>query len=300
MSRVTPLNVVKVLAVFVTSFLVSLYLVLAIGIAAKNKKVMAEGAVYTGITLVAFVGNEREVAPFLWLLATAITVVRAFMLRDLWLPPKQPKVNNAGWASVTPQAYSPSVQGPRFAPPVQAPATVYAPPTVGASAPPARAQGYAPPVEVRSLAGGNVSDLSSALGWVSSTAKQNKHRMPAEAYVALLETCQTLDAIVDAEAREPSADARFEYELEAVVREYLPSLLRGYLAVPTNMTATRQPNGRTPDEELVEQIDLLSGQADALHSSRFGQTSADLTSMGNFLRERFGHRQRNGFDFGVE
>lgn len=145
-----------------------------------------------------------------------------------------------------------------------------------------------------------MNDLSSALAWVSSTAKQNKHRMPSEAYVSLLETCQTLDAIVDAEARQPSSDARLEFELEAMVREYLPSLLRGYLAVPTNMTATRQPNGRTPSEEFVEQIDLLSGQADALHSSRFGQTSADLTSMGNFLRERFGHRQRNGFDFGIE
>jgi predicted phage gp36 major capsid-like protein len=62
----------------------------------------------------------------------------------------------------------------------------------------------------------------------------------------------------------------------------------------------RQPNGKTPNDELAEQLQLLSRQADALHSSRHSQTSAELTSTGNFLRERFGHHHQGAFDFGIE
>ena len=150
-----------------------------------------------------------------------------------------------------------------------------------------------------SLAGPS-DDLSTALTWVSSQAKQNKHRLPADTYVTILETCQMLDSVIDAESRQPSADARFEYELEAVVREYLPAVLQGYLAIPPSMVENRQPNGRTPNEELVEQLQLLLGQAETLHSTRHSQTSADLTTTGNFLRERFGHHQQGGFDFGIK
>ena len=76
-------------------------------------------------------------------------------------------------------------------------------------------------------------------------------------------------------------------------------VLKGYLAIPADMVDARQPNGRTPNEELAEQLNLLQSQADALHAARHGASSARLTSSGNFLRERFGHHQKQ-FDFGVE
>ncbi len=144
------------------------------------------------------------------------------------------------------------------------------------------------------------SDLSPDLVWIASHAKQNKHRLPSGAYVTILETSQTLDAVIDAEIRQPSKDARFEYELSAIIREYLPAVLRGYLAIPPAMVENRQPNGKTANEEFDEQLQLLSRQADTLHSSRHRQTSAELTSTGNFLRERFGHHQKGEFDFGIE
>ncbi|MCQ1957851.1 hypothetical protein NNX39_15255 [Arthrobacter sp. zg-Y826] len=138
------------------------------------------------------------------------------------------------------------------------------------------------------------------MSWVASLAKQNKNRLPAEAYVSVLETCQTLDAVIDAETRQPMGDPQFEYELTATVREYLPAVIRGYLAIPPSVVDNRQANGRTANEELVEQLQLLSRQADTLHSSRHRQTSIDLANTGNFLRERFGHQQGGGFDFGIK
>lgn len=268
MSRLTIGSIVKVaLAVLFFPFIA--FLLLLIGIAAKNKKVLFEGAGYAALFIVAFSAPEGSpldtVAPLMGLGSMGISAVRSYMLRDLWLNTKGQKRQHVAIVQPNPLTHSSSQPAPAAA-------------TLTPSA----------------------DNLSSALAWVTSHAKQNKHRLATETYVTLLETCQTLDALIDEESRRPSGDARFEYELDAIVRQYLPAVLQGYLAIPPSLVGDRQPNGRTANEELAEQLQLLSGQADALHSSRHGHTSAELTSTGNFLRERFGHHQRGGFDFGIE
>lgn len=269
MSRLTVGNVFKVaVALFFFPFLP--LLVLMIGVRRKNRKVILEGAAYIAVFLVAIsaVGGDGAFATlsaFAVLGIWPVSAMRSYMLRDLWLHRRvrgqRPEVITQPHPPRTP-AYQPSPAAASITPPT--------------------------------------ADLSPALAWVASLAKQNKNRLPAESYVAVLETCQTLDAVIDAEARQPLADAAFEYELAAIVREYLPAVLQGYLAIPPGMLDNRQPNGRTPNEELVEQLQLLSGQAESLHASRHRHTSAELTSTGNFLRERFGHHQQGGFDFGVK
>lgn len=278
MSRVTFGNIVK-LGLAALFFIFVAFYVLIIGVTAKNKRVIGEGAIYAVIFSVSVVLTGADaLAGLLILLSMGASAVRSFILRDLWLPRRNRTSRYVEAAEPyptiqpAPEFYAPTPVAPPVAPPSSAPAPV------------------APTAD----------DLSPALAWVSSHAKQNKHRLPADAYVAVLETCHTLDAVVDAERRQPTADARLEYELSAMVNEYLPNVLQAYLAIPPSMADNRQPNGRTPNEELSEQLQLLSGQADALHSSRHGYTSAELTTTGNFLRERFGHHQRNGFDFGIE
>lgn len=262
MSRLTLGNVIKV-SIVVLFFPFIVLLLPMIGIRRKNLKVILEGAIYVAVFIAAFsIPSDSAfstASAFVGLGAMAVSALRSYMLRDLWLHRK----GRARPHDVVVQPNAP-------AQPVAAP--------------------LAPAAD----------DLSTALAWVASLAKHNKNQLPPEAYVTVLETCQTLDAVIDAERRQPSTDARFEYELAAVVREYLPAVLRSYLAIPASMVGNRQPNGRTPNEELAEQLQLLSGQAEALHSSRHSHTSAELTSTGNFLRERFGHHQRDGFDFGIE
>lgn len=143
-------------------------------------------------------------------------------------------------------------------------------------------------------------DLSGSLDWVSATAKRNKQRLPSEAYISVLEISQELSALLDAESKDPSGDAEFEYELEALAGQYLPAVLKGYIAIPPALVEQVQPNGKTPNAELVEQLELLAGQTSALYSSRYSHTTAELTTTGNFLRERYGHRKSDAFDFGVE
>lgn len=268
------------------------FIVLAIGLGARDRKLTIEGLIYSALFLLS--GATAGLSS----LAVIVALVRVIQLRGHWLkrPAKEVTANYVN-------------------PPQQIHVTNYysaPPPPPAPPMPPARVQHMAaavpapmpvPPTSPRNPVDPSMqtmSDLSSALSWVSSTAKQNKHRLPDGAYVTILEMAHTLDAIVDAEARQRSNDAGFEYELNALVREYLPGVLKGYLAVPANMVNTPQSNGRTPTQELQEQLDLLSGQADALHATRHGQASAELSSMGNFLRERFGHRRSDGFDFGVK
>ncbi|ROS24028.1 hypothetical protein, partial [Cellulomonas sp. PhB150] len=113
-------------------------------------------------------------------------------------------------------------------------------------------------------------------------------------------TCQVLDAVIAAEEREPTADPRFEYELDAMARQYLPSVLRNYLAIAPSRVHERQPNGRTPDEELTEQLRILAGQSDALYASHHRRVAADLSTTGNFLRAKYGHLEADAPDFGVQ
>lgn len=263
MSRISAGNIFRVVLAFVFWLFVAFY-VLVIGIGAKNKKVIFEGVLYAA-AFIAAVSISGASGAFAGIAVMGLSAVRSYMLRDLWLPRRVPKSQRNN----TVQEYVPT--------------------------PPA-AQPYP---AATSLAGPS-DDLSIALTWVSSQAKQNKHRLPADTYVTILETCQMLGSVIDAEIRQPSADARFEYELEAVVKEYLPTVLQGFLAIPPSMVDNRQPNGRTANEELVEQLQLLLGQAETLHTTRHTQTSANLTTTGNFLRERFGHHQSGGFDFGIK
>lgn len=287
MSRFTVSNVIKMVLALVFSIFVAFY-VLLIGVTAKNKKVILEGAVYAVLFAIAFSGSDSMA--MLGLGVMGVAAVRTYMLRDLWLPVRGSQVRYVEPAQpfMPPQVMAPPVMPPPvLAPPVLAPQQAYVPPVR-----PQQASHVSP---LRAT-----DNLTASLAWVSSTAKENKFRFPADTYVTILETCQTLDAVIEAETRQRSGDASFEYELGSLVRVYLPGVLKSYLAIPAGMVNNKQPNGRTPSEELAEQLELLSGQAEALHASRYGETSAELSSMGNFLRERFGHRQKDGFDFGIE
>ncbi|WPR65777.1 hypothetical protein SLW73_05490 [Glutamicibacter protophormiae] len=265
MSRLTAGNLIKVIIAIIFFPLIS-FLLLLVGIGAKKKNVIIEGGIYSAVFLIALL-VPSDIASFIGLISMALSVIRSFILRDLWLPR----------GALKPKALEPS----------HIPAS----------------KSHATSEEPRPTAFSTVrtqDTLSNVLTGVSSQAKQNKQKLPIDAYVTILETCQVLDSIIDAEQQQPSTDARFEYELEAVVREYLPAVLQGYLAIPLSMVEDRQPNGKTPNEELVEQINLLQAHAEALHATRHQQSSSDLTTTGNFLRERFAHHLQGGFDFGIK
>ena len=261
MSRLTLGNVVKVTAV-VVFFPLLAYLVLVIGAVRKNLRTTLEGLLYAGaFSAAVFVLDPWGPPALLALTGMIASGVRSWHLRDLWLPARR------RWWKRDRATTSTVVV-------------------------PAGAQ-HTTAVE-------GSEHLPSAVAWVRMHADQNRQRLPGDAHRTVLQTCQVLDAVIAAEQHEPTADPRFEYELDAMARRYLPTVLRHYLAIAPSRVQERQPNGRTPDEELTEQLRILSAQADALHASRHRRLTAELSTTGNFLREKYGHRQPDAAEFRLQ
>lgn len=262
MSRLTLGNAVKVWLV-VVFFPLLAFLVLLIGGVKKRLAVVLEGLVYAaGFVVSLAMLDVIGLGGLLALAAMGVSGVRSWHLRDLWLPTKRRR----WWHRFT-QGESREL--------------------VADSPPPEAALGGA-------------EGRAAALGWIGSLGEQNRLRLPANAYGDFQETFQKLGAVLEAEQREPFRDARFEYELDAMVREYLPAVLGNYLAIPEAMADDRQPNGRTPKEEVAEQLQLLAGQAEALQVSRHSRVPDQLTTTGNFLREKYGQRAVADVDFRVQ
>lgn len=258
MSRWTLGNVVRVTAVVVFLPLLA-YLVLVIGGVRKNLRATLEGVLYAGAFSVALLLPDFWGPPALLALAAmGASGVRSWHLRDLWLPARR------RWWKRDPAEVSTVIE-------------------------PARAP-HAVAVEASE-------HLPSAVAWVRLHADQNRHRLPGDAHRTVQQTCAVLDAVIAAEQREPTADPRFEYELDAMARRYLPAVLRNYLAISPSRVHERQPNGRTPEEELADQLRILSAQAEALYASRHRRLTAEMSTTGNFLREKYGDHRPEAFDF---
>lgn len=255
-SRLTLGNVVRVTAVVVFLPLVAC-LVLVIGAVRKDLRAALEGLLYAGAFGTAvFVLDPWGPPALLALAAMGASAVRSWHLRDLWLPAR-PRWWKRAWTET-----SAVVQAAR----------------------------------TRRTAVAGSQHLPSAVARVRRHADRNRHRLPADAHRTVLRICQVLDAVIAAEQREPTRDARFEYELDAVAREYLPAVLGGYLAIPSSRRQERQPDGRTPDEELTEQLRILASQADALDALRHRRLTAELSTTGNFLRDKYGHLRPDAFE----
>lgn len=249
MSRLTLGNVIKVTAVLVFLPLLA-YLVLVIGAVRKDLRTALEGLLYAGaFSTAVFVLDLWGPPALLALAAMGASGVRSWHLRDLWLPARR------RWWKPDPAGRSTVVE-----------------------------VGGAP-----SVAAAGSQHLLAAVARVRRHADRNRHRLPGDTHRTVLHICQVLDAVIASEQREPSGDPRFEYELDAVAREYLPAVLGSYLAIAPSRRLERQPDGRTPDEELTEQLRILAGQADALDATRHRRLTAELSTSGNFLRDKYGH-----------
>lgn len=257
MTRLTLGNVVRVTAVLAFLPLLA-YLVLVIGAVRKDLRTALEGLLYAGAFSVAvFVLDAWGPPVLLALTAMGASGVRAWHVRDLWLPARR------RWWKRQPDWASTIV------------------------------------VQARAVAGVGPRTLPSAVARVRRQADRNRRRLPGDAHRTVLQICQVLDAVIATEQREPTADPRFEYELDAMAREYLPTVLRTYLAIPPSRLQERQPDGRTPDEELTEQLRLLAGQAGALDANRHRRLTAELSTTGNFLRDKYGHLRPDATDLRV-
>jgi hypothetical protein len=115
---------------------------------------------------------------------------------------------------------------------------------------------------------------------------QNAGKLPVEAVVAARRVTDAVREVVDT-ADERPLDVHAVLSIKAILTDYLPTTLRSYLALDPALVDAPRPDGRTPRELLVEQINALwAAAADVLAATRARDVDA-LTTQGNFLRTKF-------------
>lgn len=76
--------------------------------------------------------------------------------------------------------------------------------------------------------------------------------------------------------------------VQAMVTDYLPSTLDAFLALPPQFAAThRGRNGRTPAEDLLEQLRLLAEGATETATAIYAGDAQKLSDQGRFLATKF-------------
>ena len=78
------------------------------------------------------------------------------------------------------------------------------------------------------------------------------------------------------------------FEVRKIAFEYLPDALDQYLHLPISLSRTEPlHHGRTADESLHEQLELLDNTLNKLAKSLFEQDARGLLVHGRFLKEKF-------------
>ena len=76
--------------------------------------------------------------------------------------------------------------------------------------------------------------------------------------------------------------------IRSMVRDYLPTTVDTFLALPPEFAAThRNRQGRSPAEELLEQLRLLGEGAREYATAIYAGDAQELTNQGQFLETKF-------------
>jgi hypothetical protein len=115
---------------------------------------------------------------------------------------------------------------------------------------------------------------------------QNSGRLPGESVVTARRITDVLREVIDTSEVRP-LDIYAVISVQGILRDYLPTTLRGFLALDDAQLRAARPSGRTPIESLAEQLEALLDEAASLLSAAQAQDADALLSQGSFLRTKF-------------
>lgn len=111
-------------------------------------------------------------------------------------------------------------------------------------------------------------------------------KLPVEAVVVSRAITDTIRDVIDT-ADDRDLDVYAIVSVNGIVKDYLPTTLRTYLALDPHLTEKVGSSGRTPRAALREQLDSLSTAAgDLLRATQSHDVDAIFTQ-GNFLQTKF-------------
>lgn len=128
--------------------------------------------------------------------------------------------------------------------------------------------------------------LRDAMTELDRFVNRSAGRLPVAAVVGARQITDLLRDVVDTSDVRP-LDVYAVVSIKGVVRDYLPTTLRTYLAVDPSLLDTPRASGRTPTESLLEQIDALRTSAVATLEAANNEDADALMTQGSFLRTKF-------------
>ncbi|WP_300676038.1 hypothetical protein [Nocardioides sp.] len=129
--------------------------------------------------------------------------------------------------------------------------------------------------------------LASALTDLIRLINSSAGRLPVAAVVAARHVTDVVDDILDSIADDVTPDIQAVISVRGIVYDYLPTTLHRYLALDPASTSEVLAHGRTPAEQVTEQLDdLWQAATDVLEATRARDADA-LVAQGTFLRTKF-------------
>jgi len=111
-------------------------------------------------------------------------------------------------------------------------------------------------------------------------------QLPGEGVVASRRITDAIGTVLHT-TRDRDLDIHARVSLNGILRDYLPTTLRTFLALDPATRNTPRAGGKTPTAALEEQLDFLLGSAtDVLTAVRNDDANA-LVAQGSFLRTKF-------------
>ena len=132
--------------------------------------------------------------------------------------------------------------------------------------------------------------LAAELFRVNRFINASAGQLPTAGVVAARRITDTVDTVLHS-TRDRDLDIHARVSLNGILRDYLPTTLRTFLALDP---ATRdRPNaaGRTPTDALEEQLEFLLGSATEVLGAVRNDDANALIAQGSFLRTKFAHSE---------
>ncbi len=133
-------------------------------------------------------------------------------------------------------------------------------------------------------------ELAAELFRVNRFINASAGQLPVAGVVAAREVTDIVGAVLHT-TRDRELDIHARVSLNGIVRDYLPTTLRTFLALdPARRHASRA--GRpTPETALGEQLDFLIDSADQVLTAVRDDDANALMAQGSFLRTKFAHSE---------
>ena len=128
--------------------------------------------------------------------------------------------------------------------------------------------------------------MLSQLSGTSAAARRAGDRLPVAALPRLGLIEDLLNPLLDhLRTSPPSVDE--EIAVQAMVGDYLPTTLNAYLSMNTEFAQQTRADGRTPGDDLLEQLATLEQAIRELTQAVYAHDAQELQVQGRFLSTKF-------------